>query len=176
MIPIKSFQIVLLLLALIATSCKTVELTPRQTMVLPEERTDLSSFASTLTYTPELTYTSYPTRTPMPTISKTPGVLDCSAIVKAHSESTLVDWEGTKMLLRGSEIYYEGSVFAVTEHDEVHLTGSLCHATLHHVPHEIAIELSIGQYMEGYGTIASIGFNRGEDVDIEVYPDLLFVR
>jgi hypothetical protein len=102
--------------------------------------------------------------------------LDCLDVVKAHKESTDAQWEEKKMILRGSEIYYAGSVFAVTEHDEVHLTGSLCHATLHHVPHEIAIQLSKDQYIEGYGTITSIGFNRGEDIDIEVNPDLLFVR
>jgi len=112
----------------------------------------------------------------MPTIPKTPGVLDCSDIVKAHKESTTVQWEGAKILLRGSEIYYTGIVNTITETDIVHLTGSLCHATLHLVPHDIAVTLSRGQQIEGYGIIKSISYYRGEDIDIDVNPDLLFVR
>jgi hypothetical protein len=114
--------------------------------------------------------------TPVPTVVKTPGVLDCSDIVKAHKESTTVQWEGAKILLRGSEIYYTGIVNTFTETDIVHLTGGLCHATLHLVPHDIAITLSRGQQIEGYGTIKSISYYRGEDIDIDINPDLLFVR
>jgi tetratricopeptide (TPR) repeat protein len=109
-------------------------------------------------------------------IPKTPGVLDCSDIVKSHKESPEDVWEKTKILLRGSEMYYTGRVNSVTETDIVHMTGSLCHITLHHVPHEIAINLSRGQLIEGYGIIKNINFSRGEDIDIDVNPDLLFVR
>ena len=112
--------------------------------------------------------------TPVPTVVKTPGVLDCSDIVKAHKESTTVQWEGAKILLRRSEIYYTGIVNTVTGTDIVHLTGGLCHATLHLVPHNIAITISRRQQIEGYGTIKSISYYRGEDIDIN--PDLLFVR
>jgi hypothetical protein len=115
-------------------------------------------------------------RTPVQTVAKTPGVIDCSDIVKAHNESTTVQWERSKILLRGGEIYYTGIVNTVTETDVVHLIGSLCHATLHHVPHEIAINLSRGQQLEGYGTIKNISFYLGEDVDIDINPDLLIVR
>jgi len=105
-----------------------------------------------------------------------PGVLDCSDIVKAHKESTNEQWEKTQILLRGSEMYYNGTVNAVTETDAVHMTGSLCHPTLHHVPHEIALNLSNGQQIEGIGIIQNITFTRGEDIDLDVIPDLLFVR
>lgn len=136
------------------------------------------SLPSQIPQTQAVQSASTPNHTPVPTptISKTPGVLECSEIVKAHQENTDLQWQGEKILLRGKEYYYSGKVFSVTEHDEVHLTGSLCHATLHQVPHEIAINLTKGQLIEGYGTIKSIGFYRGEDVDIEVNPDLLFVR
>jgi hypothetical protein len=174
-IRIKSFQITLLFVAMIATSCQAGDISSRQTIDSRDEKTVLPSITSPFDDSTVITDVPHPTRTPVTDIPKTPGVLDCSDIVKAHQESTDVEWEGAKILLRGSEFYYAGLVYAVTENDEVHLTGSMCHATLHHVPHEIAINLSNGQYIEGYGTIASVGFNRGEDVDIEVNPDLLFV-
>ncbi len=117
-----------------------------------------------------------PTHTSLPAIQKTPGVLDCSDILKAHRESTSEEWEKTKILWRGSEIYYSGNVYAVTETDVVHLSGALCHATLHHVPHDVAITLTKGQQIEGYGTIKNISYFLGEDVDVEVNPELLIVR
>jgi hypothetical protein len=176
MTRIKSFPVVLLWVTLISTSCKTEVFPPRQTMDLREERTALPSFTSRSRYTADRTDTPHPTRTPMPTIPKTPGVLDCSDIVKAHKESNSVQWDGEKILLRGREYYYTGTVNSVTDNGEVHLSGSLCHATLHLVPHEIAINLSRGQLIEGYGTIKSISYYLGEDVDIDANPDLLFVR
>jgi hypothetical protein len=60
--------------------------------------------------------------------------------------------------------------------DIVHLSGSLCHPTLHNVPHEIAITLSKDQLIEGYGIIKNINYSLGEDIDIEVNPDLSFKR
>jgi hypothetical protein len=152
--------------ALILAACSVLDLPFRQVTDFSPHQTVSPAFTNPAIASPKITLTPQPT----------PGVLDCAEIVKAHSESTAADWEGAKILLRGAEYYYTGTVFSVTEHDEVHLTGSLCHATLHHVPHEIAITLSHGQFIEGYGTIASIGFNRGEDVDIEANPDLIFVR
>jgi hypothetical protein len=171
-----SLLIIVLLLAINLASCKTLNLTSSQNTNLSEESTVLPSLTQSISDTPDKTVTPPPASNTLPAIRKTPGVLDCADIVKAHSESTAMDWEGEKMLLRGREFFYTGSVFAVTESDAVHLTGSLCHATLHHVPHEIAVMLSHGQLIEGYGTIASISFFRGENVDIEVNPDLLFVR
>lgn len=117
-----------------------------------------------------------PTSTAIPHIPQTPGVLDCAAIVQAHQDSTAEDWGGAKLLLRGSEFYYTGRVTSVTETDAVHMSGSLCHITLHNVPHDVAVSLTKGQLIEGYGTIASISYYLGEDVDVEVNPDLLFVR
>jgi hypothetical protein len=113
-----------------------------------------TDFSSDQTVSPAFTNTAIASPEKTLTPQPTPGVLDCADIVKAHSESPAADWEGAKILL----------------------TGSLCHVTLHHVPHEIAVNLAHGQLIEGYGTIASIGFNRGEDVDIEASPDLIFVR
>jgi hypothetical protein len=126
------------------------------------------------TFTHQFTPTM--TSTPMPTIPKIPEALDCSDIGKAHKESTTEERERVKTLLRGRVFYYTGTVNTVTEIDAVHLQGSLCHATLHHVPHEIAINLSKGQQIEGYGTILSIGEYLGEDIDLEANPDLIFVH
>jgi hypothetical protein len=56
------------------------------------------------------------------------------------------------------------------------MSGSLCHPTLHNVPHEIAITLSKDQLIEGYGIIKNIIYSLGEDIDIEVNPDLSFKR
>ena len=109
-------------------------------------------------------------------ITETPGVLDCSDIVKAHGENNADEWEGQKIALRGSGFYYTGKVNTVTETHVVHLSGDLCHATLHHVPHDVVLGLKKGQYVEGYGTVKNISFYLGEDIDIEVNPDLLFVR
>ena len=176
MIRIKSFEIMVLFVTLFSTSCQTEAPAARQKVDLMEARTVTPSLTSQLSYTPNLTPTPHPTRTSMPPIPKTPRVLDCSDIVKVHKESTTLEWEKAKILLRGREMYYTGIVNAVTETDAVHMTGSLCHATLHHVPHEIAINLSNGQQIDGYGTIKNINFARGEDIDIEVNPDLLFVR
>lgn len=169
-------QILILLLTLILASCKTTNITSSQNINFAEEKTALPSLTQSLGDRPDKTVVPPTTSSTLPDPHKTPGVLDCADIVKAHSENSMEEWEKTKMLLRGSEFYYIGSVFSVTEHDEVHLTGSLCHATLHHVPHEITVTLPHGQLVEGYGTIASISFFRGEDIDIEVNPDLLFVR
>jgi hypothetical protein len=159
-------RVFICLLALILAACSAQDLPLQQATDFSSDQTVAHAFTNTAIASPEKTLTPPPT----------PGVLDCADIVKAHSESTAIDWEGAKILLRGAEYYYTGTVFSVTEHDEVHLTGSLCHVTLHYVPHEIAVTLSHGQFIEGYGTIASIGFNRGEDVDIEANPDLIFVR
>jgi hypothetical protein len=159
-------RVFICLLALILVSCSTQDLPFRQVTDFSPDQTVSPAFSSTAIASPDKTVTPQPT----------PGVLDCADIVKAHSECTAADWEGAKLLLRGAEYYYTGTVFSVTEHDEVHLTGSLCHVTLHHVPHEIAVNLSHGQFIEGYGTIASIGFNRGEDVDVEANPDSIFVH
>jgi hypothetical protein len=159
-------RVFICLLALILAACSAQDLPLQQATDFSSDQTVAPAFTNTAIASPEKTLTPPPT----------PGVLDCADIVKAHSESTAIDWEGAKILLRGAEYYYTGTVFSVTEHDEVHLTGSLCHVTLHYVPHEIAVTLSHGQFIEGYGTIASIGFNRGEDVDIEANPDLIFVR
>jgi hypothetical protein len=170
--------IVIVLLAVIfsSTSCQTEYLASRQIVDLIEARTVTPSLTSHPPYTASETTTPHPTYAALPPITKTPGVLYCADIVKAHQESTKVEWEKTKLLLRGSEMYYIGKVNSVTKTDAVHMTGSLCHVTLHHVPHEIAINLSNGQQVEGYGTISNINFSRGEDIDIEVNPDLLFVR
>jgi hypothetical protein len=159
-------RVFICLLALILAACSAQDLPLQQATDFSSDQTVAPAFTNTAIASPEKTLTPQPT----------PGVLDCADIVKAHSESPAADWEGAKILLRGAEYYYTGTVFSVTEHDEVHLTGSLCHVTLHHVPHEIAVNLAHGQLIEGYGTIASIGFNRGEDVDIEANPDLIFVR
>lgn len=172
----KAFQVFILLLVLILTSCKTQQLPSGQMTDFSEDQTASATLSHATTLSPDKTIIPQSTPSSFPAVRKTPGVLDCADVVKAHSESTDSDWEGAKMLLRGTEFYYTGTVFSVTEHDEVHLTGSLCHTTLHHVPHEIAVNLSHGQFIEGYGTIASIGFNRGEDVDVEANPDLIFVR
>jgi tetratricopeptide (TPR) repeat protein len=104
------------------------------------------------------------------------GMLDCSDIVRAHRESTNEQWEKLKILLRGNMMYYNGTVNAVTETDVVHMTGSLCHPTIHRVPHEIAINLSNGQIIEGFGIIRNIAFSRGEDIDLDVIPKLLLVH
>jgi hypothetical protein len=176
MIRIRSFGFAALFVTLLFTACKSEYPAYGTTAAFGAERPTIASTAGCPCSTADITDKLQPTQPAIPTIAKTPGVLDCADIVKAHKESTDLQWEGEKMRLRGSEIYYVGTVFAVTEHDEVHLTGSLCHATLHHVPHEISIQLTKGQYIEGYGTITSVGFNRGEDIDIEVNPDLLFVR
>jgi tetratricopeptide (TPR) repeat protein len=104
------------------------------------------------------------------------GMLDCFDIVRTHKESTNEQWDKTRILLRGSEMYYNGTVNAVTETDVVHMTGSLCHPTIHLVPHEIAVTLSNGQIIEGIGIIRNITFSRGEDIDLDVLPELLFVR
>jgi hypothetical protein len=169
-------RVFICLLAPILVSCTSQGLSSQQTADFSPHQTVSPAFTSAMTVSPDKTVAPQATPSLMPAIRKTPGVLDCADIVKAHSESTAADWEGAKILLRGGQYYYTGTVFSVTEHDEVHLSGSLCHVTLHHVPHEIAVNLSHGQFIEGCGTIASIGFNRGEDVDIEANPDLIFVR
>jgi hypothetical protein len=176
MIRNKSVEIVLMFVALISTSCKTWYVTPFQAKELSLERTVLPLSTGQSSNAAETTDTPLPTRKVIPTIPKTPGVYDCSDIVYLHKESTPEQWEQAKNLLKGSMIYYTGTVNVVTETNVVHMTGSMCHPTLHNVPHEISINLSRGQLIEGYGTIKNISSYLGEDIDIEVNPDLLFVR
>jgi len=171
MVKLSSTTILLGFIALTCASCQ-----PGQTIDLSVPVTPTPSAASRPNC-PRCGMVSHlPTSTAIPPIPQTPGVLDCKAIVKAHQCSTAEDWGGAKLLLRGSEFYYTGRVTSVTEMDVVHMSGSLCHITLHNVPPDVAVELSKGQLIEGYGTIASIGYYLGEAVDVEVNPDLLFVR
>jgi hypothetical protein len=121
-------------------------------------------------------FSTYPAISQQPAITGTPGVLNCTDIVDAHKASTAKEWEATKTSYRGREIYYLGTVYSVTEKDAVHMSGTLCHFTLHHVPHEIAVNLSHGQFVEGYRTILNINYYLGEDIDIEANPELIFMR
>jgi hypothetical protein len=161
---------------MIINSCTAEYLSSKPTIDVNGEMKASPSATQEQRISIEATSTQRANQNQVPSLGKTPGVLECSDIVNAHQNATPDQWEAQKILLRGMEIYYRGTVYSVTETDAVHMSGSLCHATLHHVPHQIAVNLSHGQVIEGYGTILNINYYLGEDIDIEVNPDLIFVR
>jgi hypothetical protein len=173
---IKLLDLPFILLTGILASCSIEPLSSQQSADLKPGVTVFSSTSSKPGSGTENPITPQPANSSMPNLSQTQGVLDCAEIANAHKESSAKEWEAIKNSYRGQEMYYTGTVYSVTETDAVHMSGSLCHATLHHVPHEIAVNLSHGQFIEGYGTILNINYYLGEDVDIEVNPDLIFVR
>jgi hypothetical protein len=176
MIRIKSLQVLILLVAFLLPSCVAEHPIPEPTSALRGETTVTPSIDFQSLITPGSIETPTVANPLVPIMAKTPGVLDCADIVKAHKESTSTEWEATKISLRGSGYFYTGKVYSVTETDVVHLSGGECHATLHHVPHDIATGLSKGELVEGFGVILNISFYLGEDIDIEVNPDKLFTR
>jgi hypothetical protein len=133
------------------------------------------------TNTPRPTPT-IPTNNPLPTVTslppKMPGVLECADIDRAHEELTDLVWEAYKSSIEGEKIYFSGKVEQVYDDASVALVfDNICGTTLDNIPYDIAIKLSKGQHLEGYGTIKIVAyFIDHVTLEITVNPDLLMMR
>jgi hypothetical protein len=134
----KIFVLLFLFVALISLACGSVR-----------------SVFPTPIYTPRPTTTQSSVDSPRPTII--PGVLVCSDIVTAHEGMTSSQWKEYISTIKGKEIFFSGNygkAFAngsVAVDNDVN-TGS-CGFTLYGVPHDIAIGITKGQQLEGYGIL-----------------------
>jgi hypothetical protein len=117
-----------------------------------------------------------PTVTPLPT--KIPGVRECADIDRAHEELTDLVWEAYKSSIEGEKIYFSGTVEQVYDDASVALVfDNICGTTLDNIPYDIAIKLSKGQHLEGYGTIKNVAYFLDHvTLEITVNPVLLIVR
>jgi len=131
--------------------------TPRPTPTIP-------------TNIPLLTVTSLPT--------KMPGVLECADIDRAHEELADLVWEAYKSSIEGEKIYFSGKVEQVYDDASVALVfDNMCETKLDNIPYDISIKLSIGQNLEGYGTVKNVAyFIDHVTLEITVNPDILLVR
>jgi hypothetical protein len=67
------------------------------------------------------------------------------------------------------QVYDDASVALVFD--------NICSTTLDNIPYDIAIKLSKGQHLEGYGTIKIVAyFIDHVTLEITVNPDLLMMR
>lgn len=117
-----------------------------------------------------------PTVTSLPT--KMPGVLACADIERAHEELTDLVWEAYKSSIEGEKIYFSGKVEQVYDDTSVAIVfDNMCVTTLDNIPYDIAIKLSKGQHLEGYGAIKNVVyFIDHVELDITINPELLIVR
>ncbi|OGO31203.1 MAG: hypothetical protein A2Z16_11040 [Chloroflexi bacterium RBG_16_54_18] len=133
------------------------------------------------TNTPHPTST-VPTKISLPTVNllptKIPGVLECADIDRAHEELTDLVWEAYKNSIEGEKIYFSGKVEQVYDDAGVVLAfDNLCGTTLDNIPYDIAIKLSKGQHLEGYGTIENLAYLIDHvELEITINPELLIVR
>ena len=83
-----------------------------------------------------------------------------------------------KSKLEGEKIYFSGTVEQVYDDDRVALAfDNICGTTLDNIPYDIAIKLSKGQHLVGYGTIKNVAFFIDHvTLEITVNPDLLMMR
>jgi hypothetical protein len=123
-----------------------------------------------------------PTDIPLPTVNslptKIPGVLECADIDRAHEELNDSVWEAYKNSIEGEKIYFSGMVEQVYDDGSIALVfNNICETTLDNIPYEMAIKLSKGQHLEGYGTIKNLAYLIDHvELDITINPELLIVR
>jgi hypothetical protein len=96
---------------------------------------------------------------------------------KIHSR-LLLTLRAYKSSIEGEKIYFSGKVELVYDDTNVALVfDNICGTTLDNIPYEIAIKLSKGQHLEGYGTIKYVAyFIDHVTLEITVNPELLIVR
>jgi hypothetical protein len=124
-----------------------------------------------------------PTNTPQPTALPTatmwPNLISCSDLYAKHESSTDLQWQELKGEMVGENIYFSGSVGQVYEGNWASLSNSDdgCGININKIPHNIAVKLQKGQYVEGYGTIKDFSWFLGMvDIEINVIPDELIVH
>ena len=133
------------------------------------------------TNTPHPTAT-VPTNISLPTVNSLPttipGVLECADIDRAHEELTDLVWEAYKSSIEGEKIYFSGKVEQVYDDASVVLVfDNICETTLDNIPYEMAIKLSKGQHLEGYGTIKNLTYLIDHvELVITINPELIIVR
>ena len=134
-----------------------------------------------ITNTPRPTPT-VPINIPLPTVTtlptQIPGVLACADIDRAHEELADLVWEAYKSSIEGEKIYFSGKVEQVYDDASVALVfDNICRTTLDNIPYDIAIKLSKGQHLEGYGTIKNVAyFIDHVKLVITINPEFLNVR
>ncbi len=113
----------------------------------------------------------------IPTVITTPGILQCADILIAKEGQTDSQWEEYTQSVLGKEIYFSGEVQHVYYNGGVRLVyDDTCGTELYNIPQ--TINISIGQHVEGYGTIKDLFLflNKLVRLNINVNPDLLIVR
>jgi len=129
------------------------------------------------TYTPSPTYTPLPTNTPLPTAF--PNLITCDAIVAKHDSATDIQWQDYKDKVRGMNFPFSGEVQQVYDNNSVSISSddTRCGTTIYSVPRDIAIGLSKGQHIKGYGTIKDLSwFLWVATVDVYAIPETIIVR
>lgn len=135
------------------------------------------------TYTPSPTYTPLPTNTPVPTNTSSPtafpNLITCDEIVAKHDSATDIQWQDYKDKVRGMNYHFSGEVRQVYDNNSVSISSddARCGTTVYSVPRDIAIGLSKGQHIEGYGTIKDLSwFLWVATVDVYLLPETIIVH
>jgi hypothetical protein len=133
--------------------------------------------------TPSPTMTVTPTATITPTGTVTPtlisGALDCNIIDSNHVVGiTDLQWSVYTGSVIGKKSYFSGVVNNVNIRGEVILTATdqRCIFVLSKIPLAQAMKISINQFMEGYGMISSITYDKGVIIYVDVLLDSLIIH
>ena len=186
----KFFVGLILLFAIILSACENS--TPVVYIPIPT-----STFTATQTLRPlgDLFIVLTPLRTPSPTKNVTPtatitptgtitptlipGALDCNIINSNHVVGiTDLQWSTYTGSVIGKKSYFSGVVNNVDIKGEVNLaaTDQQCIFVLSKIPLAQAMKISINQFMEGYGTISSIKYDKGVIIHVDVLLDSLIIH
>jgi hypothetical protein len=128
------------------------------------------------------TNTPLPTNTPRPTSTPTvtplPNLITCHAIIVKHDGATDLQWQEYKEEAQGRNIYFSGKIRQVYEDNWASLESKdECGVSIYRIPHEIAVRLYKGQYVEGYGTIKKLSwFLWVADIDINIIPETFIIH